>query len=373
MRLLVATDVTVRGGVDGHVLVLADAFRSAGHQVVVLLEQTTTSALRDQAADRGLEVRLAKLYHGAHGMAQLHRAARTVLDELRPDGVHVVCGSPRSCLTLREVAADRDLRVVVTEQQVDSALAVTPELRERVRATYLAARAVVFVSEGNRETMARVVGLDGVSHHVIPNGVHTAGLPRLRPRLTRMDTRGARLVTAARLAPEKMLHLLVEAVSILPPTLVHRVDLFGEGPERDNLLRLIREHHLGARIFVHSWHPRMVEQLTYYDLFVLPSRAEGMSFALLEAMAVGLPVIASNIAGNAEALLHGKAGTLVAQGDSAALADGIRQALARPAWTVRRARIGAAHVRAHHELSALMLRTIDLWATTPTGAAQWTY
>ena len=370
MRLLLATDVTVRGGVDGYVLVLADALRRAGHEVVVLIERTTTSALRDQAASRGLAVKLAKLYHGAYRLAELHDAARTVLDELRPDGVHVVCGSPWSCLALREVAADRDLLVVVTEQQVDAALVMTPELCERVRATYLAARTVIFVSEGNRATMGRLVGLDGVSHYVIPNGVDTVGLPRVRPQSARMNTRGARLVTAARLAPEKMLHLLVEAVSILPTTLVQRVDLFGEGPERDNLLGLIREHSLGSRVLVHPWHPHMVEQLASYDLFVLPSRAEGMSFALLEAMAVGLPVIASNIAGNAEALLHGNAGTLVTQGDSAALADGIRQALTRPIQTERRARIAAVHVRAHHELSALMLRTVDLWATKQTGTVQ---
>ncbi|MFC4036709.1 glycosyltransferase family 4 protein [Streptomyces polygonati] len=374
MRLLLATDVTTRGGVDGYVLALADALRRGGHSVVLLLEESTTSALREDAARRGLDVRFAKQYHRRHSAAEIRADSTRVLDELSPDGVHVTCGSPWSCLGLREVAVARGLPLIVTEQQVHEALVLDADARERMRASYLAARAVIFVSEGNRATMRRVVGLDGVRNCVIPNGVDTARLPMPdRPALPRSDHAGARLMTAARLAPEKALHLLIEAVSALPASMVGTVNLFGEGPEHDRLDRLVQELGLRSRVFLRPWSDRIAEHLAEHDLFVLPSRAEGMPFALLEAMAVGLPVVASDVAGNAEALLDGAAGTLVPQGDSTALADGIRRALTDPAETLRRSRVGAAHVRSHHDLPRLLLKTVDLW-TPPSerkGSTPW--
>jgi glycosyltransferase involved in cell wall biosynthesis len=374
MKLLLATDVTVRGGVDGYVLALADAMKRGGHSVVLLLEESTTSALRDDAARRGLDVRFAKQYHRRHSTEEIRGDSMRVLDELAPDGVHVTCGSPRSCLGLREVVVRRGLPLIVTEQQVNEALVLDPVVRERVRASYQAARAVIFVSEGNRATMRRAVGLDGVRDCVIPNGVDTARL-RVPDRRTLpgSDRSGARLMTAARLAPEKALHLLVEAVSSLPAAMVSTVNLFGEGPEHDRLDRLVQDLGLRSRVFIHPWSSRITEHLAEHDLFVLPSRAEGMPFALLEAMAVGLPVVASDVAGNAEALLDGAAGTLVPQGDSTALADGIRRALTDPADTLRRSRVGAAHVRSHHDLPRLLLKTVDLWTPPPErkGSTPW--
>jgi len=59
------------------------------------------------------------------------------------------------------------------------------------------------------------------------------------------------------------------------------------------------------------------------DVFVLPSRAEGISNTILEAMACGLPVIATRVGGNVELVIEGETGLLVPAGDSAALADAL--------------------------------------------------
>ncbi len=362
MKLLLATDVTIRGGVDGYVLDLARALRCSGHDVVLLLEETTSSALRDLAPAEGLAVRYARHYHRRYDSDDIRDESARVLADVDPDGLHVICGSPRSCLVLREVAALRGLPMVVTEQAVDDAMSLDQRTREMIHASYLAARAVVFVCQGNRATMGRVIGLDGVRHYVIRNGVNVSRLratARGAPRRPPGD--GARLITAARFAPEKALDILIEAVAVLPEATIGSVSMYGEGPDHDHLRGLVRKLGLESRVFIRPWSGRMAERLAAHDLFVLPSRAEGMSYALLEAMAIGLPVVASDIPGNAEALMYGSAGLLVRQGDATALARGIQQALTCRQEAESRARAAARRVRSHHDLPMVMRETADLW------------
>jgi glycosyltransferase involved in cell wall biosynthesis len=97
--------------------------------------------------------------------------------------------------------------------------------------------------------------------------------------------------------------------------------LAGEGPLRSSLAagpRLILPGHVGE--------PRQL--LAALDLFVMPSRSEGWGLAALEAMAFGLPVVASNTGGLAEMIVAGETGWLAAPGDASGLADAISDAAA---------------------------------------------
>ena len=71
------------------------------------------------------------------------------------------------------------------------------------------------------------------------------------------------------------------------------------------------------------------------DLFVLPSLNEGMGRALIEAMAAGLPVIASRVGGIPSVIDHERTGLLVPPGDAGALADALRRLLDRPEWATQ--------------------------------------
>ena len=99
-----------------------------------------------------------------------------------------------------------------------------------------------------------------------------------------------------------------------------RLVMIGEGPERnaveDFLAKSGRDRHAwlpGASNDV----PELLRQL---DVFVLPSRGEGISNTILEAMASGLPVIATRVGGNEELVVHGQTGALVPHSDPSALA-----------------------------------------------------
>jgi sugar transferase (PEP-CTERM/EpsH1 system associated) len=124
----------------------------------------------------------------------------------------------------------------------------------------------------------------------------------------------------------------------------------GEGAERDRLegLRGPGVHLLGGRVDV----PRV---LRAFDIFVLPSRNEGISNTILEAMATGLPVIASRVGGNPELVTEGETGSLFPAGDVGALADAILALLDDP--DLRRTQGGAGRARAIERFSiASMVR-----------------
>ena len=97
------------------------------------------------------------------------------------------------------------------------------------------------------------------------------------------------------------------------------------------------------------------------DLFVMPSRHEGLGVAALEAMAASLPVIASRVGGLPEAIVDGESGILVPPDDAAALAHAIARLAADPALRARFGAAGAARVRARFSMAAMAEATLAVY------------
>jgi glycosyltransferase involved in cell wall biosynthesis len=133
-----------------------------------------------------------------------------------------------------------------------------------------------------------------------------------------------------RLSPAKGLPFLIQAAAKLSAIPNLHFVLIGEGPLRSKLSNQIREHRLERRVHLLGHRDDVPALLREIDLFVLPSLREGTPIVLLEAMAAGRPVIATNIGGIAKLIEHGSNGRLVPPGDSDALAKEIRSCLEEP-------------------------------------------
>lgn len=114
--------------------------------------------------------------------------------------------------------------------------------------------------------------------------------------------------------------------------------LIGDGPTRADLERLVDERGLGDRVRFLGMRRDIDEQLRELDLFVLSSRREGRPISIMEAMASGLPIIATRVGSVAGLVGEGRAGPLVEPGDVEGLARAIAALADDPA---ERARIGA--------------------------------
>jgi glycosyltransferase involved in cell wall biosynthesis len=155
------------------------------------------------------------------------------------------------------------------------------------------------------------------------------------------------LFCAARLAPEKGIEFLVQALALL---IMRNYDvnlrLAGDGPSRAVLAGTARQLGVADHVcFLGNLSEQDVaRELSSSDLFILPSLTEGVPVAIMEAMAVGVPVIATNVAGTSELVESGKSGLLVRPTDSQAIADAVVTMIEDYEFRRRAAELGRAKI-----------------------------
>jgi glycosyltransferase involved in cell wall biosynthesis len=152
-----------------------------------------------------------------------------------------------------------------------------------------------------------------------------------------------RLFCAARLSPEKGLTFLIEALRILRDKgLDLELRLAGEGSSKALLIELaqglgVSDH---VQFLGYLTEGQVIGELQAADLFVLPSFVEGIPVSAMEAMAIGVPVIATNIAGTSELIDDGKTGILVRPSDPQILAEAVVRMIKDYNFRLRAAELG---------------------------------
>jgi glycosyltransferase involved in cell wall biosynthesis len=147
----------------------------------------------------------------------------------------------------------------------------------------------------------------------------------------------------ANLRPQKGHRFLLAATAIVRRTIPDvKLVLVGQGPQLDAIRRQIERLHLDESVILTGFRDDAQRVMSAFDVFALPSVHEGLSIALVEALALGKPVVAYRAGGIPEVVNHGEHGFLVDPGDVEGLASGITALLQDPAL---RARFGRAGVR----------------------------
>ena len=141
-----------------------------------------------------------------------------------------------------------------------------------------------------------------------------------------------------------------------------RMVIVGEGTTRPECERLIAELGLGEQTWLAGDRSDIPELMRAMDLFVLPSLGEGISNTILEAMACGLPVIATDVGGNPELVAPGKTGTLVPVADHEKMAQALLAYVRDPARMAQEGRAARAEIEARFSMEAMVagyLRVYD--------------
>ena len=140
----------------------------------------------------------------------------------------------------------------------------------------------------------------------------------------------------------------------------------GEVLEQDyfkQLQELVRDLNLTDHFIFMSGVTDIREYLSAVDIFVLPSRSEGFSNAIIEAMAASLPVVATNVGGNAEAIKDGVTGFIVPSEDVGALSDAITRLLSDPSMAKEMGASGRALVVEKFTIAAMMLQITAVYSS----------
>ena len=340
MRLLFVCPDMRLGGAERHwaTLIVALATRGVEPKLVALSEE---GAFFDDVARHGIPAESIGL-HRRMDPSGLRRAL-AVAAEFRPDAV-VTRGV--SAQLVGEAIARRAKAVHVYNEHTPLTpdgrlLAPRPHQRALTRLVARGIDDVVAVTRRQVPPLERI-GYPRGRIEVVHNGVFDRDVEGVEPS-SELSGDGFPVLCVAGLRPEKRVDLFIQAVGAARRENgdVHGY-VAGEGRERERLEPLARANGvtlLGARSDV-------LELIAAAGAVCLPSEAEAMPMSLLEAMALGRPVIATDVGGNAELVRHGETGYLLPPGDGAAITRAIIELAADRA---RAEEMGAAGRRLQRE------------------------
>lgn len=191
---------------------------------------------------------------------------------------------------------------------------------------------------------------------VIYNGIEIGGY---RPAAPQPSGR-LRLLTVGALAARKGQSLAIEAMAVAGVD--SELTLVGAGPDEPSLRALAGRLGVSDRVVFAGEHIDPRPHLEAADVFLLPSRQEGFSNALIEAMACSLPAIATDVGGNAEAIIDGSGGRIVPPEDVPAMAQAIRDLAGRRDLLVDMGRHNRSRCEALFTLDASVRQLRDWYA-----------
>ena len=318
----VITRADAVGGATVHVRDLARAMQARGHEAMVFLGGT--GPVTEQLAGAGVPFRpLAFLQRAIHpwcdwrGLWEL----RAALWDFRPDLVSTHTAKAgwigRAACALLGLPAVYTPHGWAVGDRVAARHAALFRLAEKAAARW--ARAIICVCEYERQLALahRIAGSELL--RVVHNGVQDlrtgpASAPPPGP---------LRIVSVARFEAPKDHHTLLLACERLR-ALDWELDLVGDGPLEAATRTLAATLGIAGRVHFLGYRPDVAELLAGAQIFVLSSRSEAFPRSVLEAMRAGLPVVASDVGGVAEAVDNGVSGLLVPRNDAAALAEALR-------------------------------------------------
>ncbi|MEI6668151.1 MAG: GT4 family glycosyltransferase PelF [Acidobacteriota bacterium] len=207
---------------------------------------------------------------------------------------------------------------------------------------------VVTVSEDAAQVAREIDHVPAERLRVIRNGVD---LERFGASQERKPRIGARAITVGRLDPVKDQATLLRAARLVVAQVpAFQLDIVGDGPSRPELEALSGALGLNGSVHFLGYRDPVTTALAEADIFVLSSVSEGVSIALLEAMAMGLPVVATDVGGNREVVVPGETGWLVPASSPESLAAAMMKLLSDASALERMGLAARRRVEAHFNL-----------------------
>lgn len=350
MAILITLDNPERTGAPRMALQYARALDAAGHRVLVACgpPSEAASSILPELERAGLEV--------LQMPSATLSTAPTVLARLRGlvrrEGVTCVMGFQQRDRVLACVLARlTGITCVISaqNQHVFRGEALERRLKAWIyrRALRVGSDLVVCASEAVEDEVREKFGLEAERTRVVPNGIDVASFPEVPPDEARRARRELGvsgderlLLNVGRIDRQKGQDLLLHAFRDLAngkrPVRLGLVGAVGRSSAdvatrryADQLRSIVHGGRMDDRVDFLGWRDDVPRLLAAADLYVQPSRWEGWSLAVVEAMAAGLPVVASDCSGRPKGFRDGEHGWIVPTGDVPALRDALTRALSR--------------------------------------------
>ncbi len=317
--MVVAFPSQSRGGCEEYALTIATALRERDYEIHALFPHIKgTTTLRSSFEAIGASYAPLVLRYWQPGRFRrirliwdVLRIAVSVLNK-RPKAVHISLPWPNTATELLLACALLRIRTVVVFQLVGEEFHVSSGLARKYFWAKARNQEWVAVSENNRKMLSNVFSLPASEIHLIPNGVALAPSSEAKPaEIVKLASEKSIILTVARLSFQKGIDLLLRAfAAVVSDFSNYQLVLIGDGELAEKLRSLAVELAITDNVLFLGRRPDVAEWLRAATLFVLPSRSEGLSFALLEAMSAGVPVLASDASSIPDLIEDGQNGIL---------------------------------------------------------------
>jgi glycosyltransferase involved in cell wall biosynthesis len=320
--VLLVIDSLDGGGAERYVVDLAIALRRRGWPVEVAC---STGGVRAGAlADAGVPVSiLLETLVKRRVSRRYGRALRRLIEDRRPALVHAHLYASAAAAA----QATRDLVVPLVITEHTEAPWRGRRAREVSREVYRRADRVVAVSTAIRNVL--------VEEYDVPSGQVDVVLPAttapVAERPVARGPRGAVVGVVGRLVPEKGVDVFLQAASLVLAVVPHaRFLAVGDGPMRADLERRAAALGIADSVTFTGFRADAPQIIAGLDLLVVPSRSDGSPLVVCEAMAAGIPVVASRVGGLPDLVADGRTGLLVRPGQGEDLARAMVSLLLDP-------------------------------------------
>lgn len=370
MKVLHVFSGAIRGGIKTHILIMARGLIE--HGVETILAPLGDGRFVEQAEELGLEVRkIRKRFRG--DPIAIYRLIKIIKEE-RVQIVHThgingnfygriaagISGNPRLVTTvhafyketMRETYRWGWIRNLIYRHDIfaskfcDSIIAVNGFIMDCLMTDGVDKEKIVLIPNGIEPGHYEEVKVNSSG---LKNGLCLAGDEKL-------------VVTAGRLSRVKNVELLL----IAGKRVVERVPrvkfiIVGDGPRRHHLEEMTSKLGMDSHVMFVGWREDVKKFFSIMDVFVITSLIEGASFAILEAMALAKPVIASNVGGNPELVVNGETGYLVQHNDVNALANRIINVLTDKQTALEMGQAGRKRVVMNFQAKQMVKKTKNVY------------
>lgn len=328
LRVVVYLDSPYKGGAE---MTLAQMLADLPSRFEVIVAGVVPEVIEWLAGHReGTKVELLPRIRGRRDLGGMIAHARA-FRRLKPDILHFNLGivSASQWAVFIAVVKGRYRTIVVENSPVNAWSSTSAQLK---RFTSPRVTAHVAVGDATARAVEAIAKLKKGSVGTLYHGVRD-----VRRDLPREPAEGPVILHIGRHQKVKGIDVLLEAMALLPAGV--RLVQIGDGEERQALIELADKLGVADRVEFRRlpWDQRAGDVIAGYDLFVLPSRDEGLPVTVMEAMLAGVGIVATDVGSIREELADGDTGVIVAPEDPPALAKAIGDLLADPQ---RRAELG---------------------------------
>lgn len=282
---------------------------------------------------------------------------------------HIHLYAPDSCRTAILAASMAGIRVITTEH--NNSIKTTFRLNVLKKLNQHLIHKIIAVSEAVRERLIQEREIDSMKIRCIPNGVDSTHYNKnnysvnliedLKSNFTFNKSTLLIGMIGALHRNKGYNYLLLAAKSIIKKHPNTKLIFIGEGDFREELEKITQHLNFKKNVEFLGYIEEVSPYYSIFDIFVLPSLVEGMPLCVLEAMAMGVPVIATAVDGSKELVLDGETGLLVQPKNDTALSEAMEYMIKNPEKVKEMANAGKRRIRDKYSLQRNIEQTFDLY------------